>query len=104
MSNDTDQTIDCRDCRIPFVFTAGEQKFFAERQFTPPTRCKGCRQIRKQAKEAGESGGTFNPSGGFSSGGYQQATTSAGGETGDGRRGGGGGRRRGGGGQGSYGD
>jgi len=91
MSNE-DQTLNCRDCKLPFVFTAGEQKFFAERQFTPPTRCKSCRQIRKQNKDAEAQGGTFNPSGGFSTGHFQHVGAQAGGS--GGRRGGGGGRRR----------
>ena len=42
-----DQVITCRDCRATFTFEAGEQAFFAERGFTPPTRCKPCRQARK---------------------------------------------------------
>lgn len=42
-----DQQITCRDCKGTFTFEAGEQAFFAERQFTPPTRCKPCRQARK---------------------------------------------------------
>jgi hypothetical protein len=42
---DEDKT--CRDCKRGFSFTAGEQKFFAERQFTPPVRCKQCRDTRK---------------------------------------------------------
>lgn len=90
MSNETDQTLNCRDCQQPFVFTEGEQKFYAEKQLHNPTRCKPCRQAKKAAKEASESGGTFNPSGGFSSGGYQQ---SAGPVDEDGPRRGGGGRR-----------
>jgi len=48
-----DQTINCRDCKIDFMFEAGEQAFFAEKQFTAPTRCKACRQIRKAQKEQG---------------------------------------------------
>lgn len=48
----TDQDLVCRDCKGAFVFTAGEQKFFAERQFTPPARCKQCRAARKAQKEA----------------------------------------------------
>lgn len=52
MAEYNDQELVCRDCKAPFVFTAGEQKFFAERQFVTPSRCKGCRNIRKQQKEA----------------------------------------------------
>lgn len=42
-----DQELTCRDCKRGFSFTAGEQKFFSERQFTPPVRCKQCRDTRK---------------------------------------------------------
>jgi CxxC-x17-CxxC domain-containing protein len=51
-----DQTLQCRDCGQEFVFTAGEQSFYASRGFThPPTRCPDCRTARKQ--ERGSSGG-----------------------------------------------
>lgn len=56
-TNAADQTLQCRDCQSPFTFTAGEQAFFAERQFTPPTRCKPCRQKRKAEKDARDGGG-----------------------------------------------
>jgi len=38
-----DKTIVCRDCRIEFPFSAGEQQFFAEKGFKDPLRCKECR-------------------------------------------------------------
>jgi hypothetical protein len=47
-----DKTLTCRDCKQNFTFTGGEQRFFNERQFTEPTRCKACRQARKVEKEA----------------------------------------------------
>ncbi len=44
-----DQTLTCRDCGKPFVFTARDQEFFAEKGFTnAPTRCKECRNLRKK--------------------------------------------------------
>jgi hypothetical protein len=49
-----DQTIQCKGCRNPFTFTAGEQRFYEERQFTPPVRCKPCRDARK-AQQNGQS-------------------------------------------------
>ena len=42
-----DSSLTCRDCKQGFVFTAGEKAFFAERNFGPPVRCKGCRDSRK---------------------------------------------------------
>lgn len=45
-----DQILTCRDCNKQFVFTEGEQAFFAEKQFVAPTRCKVCRQLRKAAQ------------------------------------------------------
>jgi hypothetical protein len=95
MSNETDQTLNCRDCKQNFVFTAGEQKFFAERQLSPRTRCKPCSDKRKAAKEAGEAPGTFNPSGGYTTTSVPtpEAPPYDGGGKGPGRRGGGRGRR-----------
>ena len=43
-----DKTIVCRDCGAEFVFTVGEQEFYAEKGFTnEPVRCRDCRQKRK---------------------------------------------------------
>ncbi len=42
-----DQAIKCIDCGSEFVFTAGEQLFFHEKQFTnAPKRCKPCKAKR----------------------------------------------------------
>ena len=47
-----DKTLVCRDCGAEFVFTAGEQEFYAEKGFqNEPTRCKECRAASKQAIE-----------------------------------------------------
>lgn len=48
----SDQDLTCKDCKQTFTFTAGEQEFFAKRQFHPPARCKPCRDVRKAQKEA----------------------------------------------------
>ncbi|MBP0954904.1 MAG: zinc-ribbon domain containing protein [Oscillospiraceae bacterium] len=46
-----DKTLVCKDCGQEFVFTAGEQEFYAEKGFeNEPQRCKSCRQARKAAK------------------------------------------------------
>jgi CxxC-x17-CxxC domain-containing protein len=45
-----DKTLTCRDCGEEFVFTAGEQEFYAEKGFeNEPTRCRSCRQQKKAA-------------------------------------------------------
>lgn len=46
----TDKTLVCKECGKEFVFTAGEQEFYASRGFeNEPQRCKSCRDARKQA-------------------------------------------------------
>ena len=48
-----DKTLVCKECGNEFVFTAGEQEFYAERGFqNEPQRCKACRDARKQATRA----------------------------------------------------
>ena len=49
-----DKTLTCRDCGQPFVFTAGEQEFYAEKGFTnEPSRCPDCRRANKARRNAG---------------------------------------------------
>ncbi len=43
----TDRVLTCIDCGAEFVFTAGEQLFFHDKQFTnDPKRCKQCKAKR----------------------------------------------------------
>lgn len=43
-----DKTLKCIDCGADFVFTAGEQLFFHDKQFkNEPKRCKACKQKRQ---------------------------------------------------------
>ena len=43
-----DKTLTCKDCGAEFVFTEGEQQFYAEKGFTnEPQRCPECRKARK---------------------------------------------------------
>jgi len=43
-----DKTLVCKDCGAEFVFTEGEQAFYAEKGFTnEPQRCPECRKARK---------------------------------------------------------
>ena len=45
-----DKTLVCKDCGAEFVFTAGEQEFYAEKGFVnEPKRCKSCRDAKKNA-------------------------------------------------------
>jgi len=42
-----DRTLKCIDCGSDFVFTAGEQLFFHDKQFrNEPKRCKACKTRR----------------------------------------------------------
>jgi hypothetical protein len=50
MSTGQDQTLTCADCGREFTFSASEQEFFRERGFTPPKRCKECRQANKDRR------------------------------------------------------
>jgi hypothetical protein len=47
----SDQTLECADCRRSFTWTAGEQQFYAERQFSAPKRCAGCREARRLERQ-----------------------------------------------------
>ena len=45
-----DKTLICKECGKEFVFTAGEQEFYASRGFeNEPQRCKACRDLRKNS-------------------------------------------------------
>lgn len=44
-----DKKLICRDCSKEFVWTAGEQQFFAQKGFDrAPIRCTDCRKKKKQ--------------------------------------------------------
>lgn len=51
MTVGTDRTMVCRDCGREFMFTAGEQTFYAERGFVPPSRCISCRASRRAERQ-----------------------------------------------------
>jgi CxxC-x17-CxxC domain-containing protein len=47
-----DKTIKCVDCGNDFVFTAGEQEWYAEKGLTnEPKRCPDCRRAKKAQRE-----------------------------------------------------
>jgi CxxC-x17-CxxC domain-containing protein len=47
----SDKSLTCVECGAPFIFTAGEQEFFASRGYTnEPKRCPECRGARRNAQ------------------------------------------------------
>jgi CxxC-x17-CxxC domain-containing protein len=49
----TDRILTCVDCGGEFVFTAGEQLFFQDKQFkNDPKRCKPCKSRRAHGAQA----------------------------------------------------
>ncbi len=62
----TNKTLTCVDCNTEFSFTASDQQFYADRQFSEPRRCPACRAAKKAAR--GESSGGYGGNGG--GGGY----------------------------------
>jgi CxxC-x17-CxxC domain-containing protein len=64
----TDKSLTCVDCNQQFSFTASDQQFYADRQFSEPRRCPACRAAKKAAR--GESTGSYGGGYGGSTGGY----------------------------------
>ncbi len=94
-----DKPLTCRDCGVDFVFTAGEQEFYAQKGFTnEPTRCPACRRSRKAGGGSSAGGGRgygdrdsySSGGGGGNGGGYSDRDSYGGGYSSGG--GGGGGR------------
>jgi len=49
-----DRVLKCVDCSADFVFTAGEQQFYHEKDFkNEPKRCKTCKTRRQSGSERG---------------------------------------------------
>ena len=54
-----DKKLVCKECGQEFIFTAGEQEFYAERGFAnEPQRCKACRDARKASQRSDVPGRT----------------------------------------------
>jgi CxxC-x17-CxxC domain-containing protein len=52
-----DRVLKCVDCSGEFVFTAGEQQFYADKGFkNEPKRCKACKSRRGSGDRGGERG------------------------------------------------
>ena len=49
--NDNDIKIICADCKTEFAFTERDQKFYAEKGYVQPKRCKQCRIKKKRERE-----------------------------------------------------
>jgi len=55
-----DKKLTCRDCNKEFVWSAGEQKFFADKGFTnAPIRCTDCRKKKKSQVKDNQSSPSF---------------------------------------------
>lgn len=53
-----DKTLTCMDCGQTFVFTAGEQEFYAQKGFqNEPKRCKSCKATKRGGERAGGDAG-----------------------------------------------
>ncbi|MGA8309257.1 MAG: zinc-ribbon domain containing protein [Terriglobales bacterium] len=68
-----DKVLKCIDCGADFIFTAGEQLFFHDKQFkNEPKRCKNCKGKRVAVLGATSQAPTHGPSRGHS---YQRTET-----------------------------
>jgi len=43
-----DMSLVCIDCGLPFVFEAGEQRYFFAHKLAFPRRCQACRFLKKR--------------------------------------------------------
>lgn len=70
-----DKSLKCIDCGQDFIFTAGEQLFFHDKQFkNEPKRCKACKGKRQSAMSGAA---PSSPSGRQHGGGPQKVETQA---------------------------
>ena len=52
-----DKTLVCKDCGKDFIFSTGEQEFYAEKGFeNEPVRCRDCRDSRRRNRDGGNGG------------------------------------------------
>jgi len=56
MDVEKDISIICKQCQKPFMWTAGEQRYYISKGLATPRHCPQCRQIRKASvnREAGQ--------------------------------------------------
>jgi len=43
-----DKTLTCTECRASVVWSIDEQRFYAERAFAAPKRCRPCRTVKRR--------------------------------------------------------
>ncbi|MBI6545431.1 MAG: zinc-ribbon domain containing protein [Cyanobacteria bacterium NC_groundwater_1444_Ag_S-0.65um_54_12] len=56
-----DETLNCRDCGVDFIFSVGEQEFYDQKGYTnKPARCPTCRQKRKAGAGSGDTGPSYS--------------------------------------------
>jgi DNA replicative helicase MCM subunit Mcm2 (Cdc46/Mcm family) len=48
MNDFVDQTIVCKDCGAEFIWSASGQRFFKEKGYTQPMRCRSCREKKRE--------------------------------------------------------
>lgn len=53
-----DMTLNCKDCSQSFVWTADEQEFYSQKNFSAPLRCKDCRAKARAKFNGGNGGGS----------------------------------------------
>lgn len=58
----SDETIICDDCGRSFIWSSEDQRYYRERNFARPKRCKSCRERRKAGSRQGMQGGSPPPS------------------------------------------
>jgi CxxC-x17-CxxC domain-containing protein len=57
-----DKVLKCSECNSEFIFTAGEQMFFADKGFkNEPKRCKACKAKRAEGVGGGGANGGATP-------------------------------------------
>jgi CxxC-x17-CxxC domain-containing protein len=58
MAEFVDRILKCSECGAEFLFTAGEQRFYQEKNFrNEPKRCKACKDKREQGGRRRSAGG-----------------------------------------------
>ena len=53
MGKEEGKVLTCVDCRQEFVFRKGEQRFYEEKGFMDPKRCRPCREEKRRQREEG---------------------------------------------------